>query len=465
VRVLIVSSHPLFGDGLRSLLKERRAAKVEVIGMAASTDEAAAALKTLAPDLVILDYDDEAVNREEFLARFVEGETPMRVVLVSLKETGQVVVYDRRAVAGSQVEDWLSGLETHNAAASDQNVTGKQRRVSMKHFVIVGVLVLILTVLLSMAVDSIAFLPVAASAQAKPIDHLFNLHFKLIAFLFSLIAVFMLYSVVVFRRRKGDTSDGDHFEGHTGLEIVWTIAPLAIVFYFAFIGAQALAETRSVDPQAIVVKVIGSQWSWRFEYPEYGITSSELRLPANRQVLLKLTSTDVIHSFWVPEFRVKQDAIPGDTMVKELRVTPTLIGDYKVRCAELCGRQHAYMESPVIVMEPAGFEAWVIRQTALPKDPVERGARWAKQYACAACHSIDGSAVVGPTWKGLYGKQETLTDGTAVAVDDAYLIRSVIDPNAQVVQGFNPGIMPQTLGEQLTQDQINDVIAYIKSLK
>jgi cytochrome c oxidase subunit 2 len=152
-------------------------------------------------------------------------------------------------------------------------------------------------------------------------------------------------------------------------------------------------------------------------------------------------------------------------MVKELRVTPTLIGDYKVRCAELCGRQHAYMESPVIVMERAGFEAWVIRQTALPKDPVERGARWAKQYACAACHSIDGSAVVGPTWKGLYGKQETLTDGTAVAVDDAYLIRSVIDPNAQVVQGFKPGIMPQTLGEQLTQDQINDVIAYIKSLK
>ncbi len=126
VRVLIVSSHPLFGDGLRSLLKERRAAKVEVIGMAASTDEAAAALKTLAPDLVILDYDDEAVNREEFLARFVEGETPMRVVLVSLKETGQVVVYDRRAVAASQVEDWLSGLETHNAAASDQNATGKQ---------------------------------------------------------------------------------------------------------------------------------------------------------------------------------------------------------------------------------------------------------------------------------------------------------------------------------------------------
>ncbi len=335
----------------------------------------------------------------------------------------------------------------------------------MKHFVIVGVLVLILTVLFSMAVDSIAFLPVAASAQAKPIDHLFNLHFKLIAFLFSLIAVFMLYSVVVFRRRKGDTNDGDHFEGHTGLEIVWTIAPLATVFYFAFIGAQALAETRSVDPQAIVVKVTGSQWSWRFEYPEYGITSSELRLPANRQVLLKLTSTDVIHSFWVPEFRVKQDAIPGDTMVKELRITPTLIGDYKVRCAELCGRQHAYMESPVIVMEPAGFEAWVIRQTALPKDPAERGARWAKQYGCTACHSIDGSAVVGPTWKGLYGKQETLADGTTVAVDDAYLIKSVIDPNAQVVQGFNPGIMLQNFGQQLTQDQISDIIAYIKSLK
>ncbi|HKZ69973.1 MAG TPA: cytochrome c oxidase subunit II [Anaerolineales bacterium] len=465
MRVLIVSSHPLFGQGLRSLLKERRTAGVEVIGMAANTDEAAAALKTLAPDLVILDYDDEAVNREEFLAHFVEGETPMRVVLVSLKDSGQVVVYDRRAVAASQVEAWLSGLESHTPATGSQSASGNLRRDGMKHFVIVGVLVVIVTVLVSVALDSISLLPVQASAQAVPIDNLFGLHFKVIAFLFSLIVVFIAYSVIVFRRRKGETGDGAHFEGHTGLEIVWTIAPLAIVFYFAFIGAQALAETREVKSDAMEVKVIASQWSWRFEYPEYGITSSELRLPANRQVLLKLTSTDVIHSFWVPEFRVKQDAIPGDTMVKELRVTPTLIGDYKVRCAELCGRQHAYMESPVIVMEPAGFEAWVIRQTALPKDPVERGARWAKQYACTACHSADGTTLVGPTWKGLFEKQETLTDGTTVTADETYLIESIVNPNLKVAQGFTPGLMPQTFAETLTPDQINDIVAYIKTLK
>ena len=213
------------------------------------------------------------------------------------------------------------------------------------------------------------------------------------------------------------------------------------------------------------VKVIGSQWSWRFEYPQYGITSAELRVPVDKQVLLKLTSTDVIHSFWVPEFRVKQDAVPGDNMIKDLRITPTLIGDYKVRCAELCGRQHAYMESPVIVKSEADFQAWVTEQTALPKEPEARGERWARQFACLACHSVDGSPLVGPTWKGLFGKQETLTDGTAVTVDETYLLESIVNPNLKITQGFQPGLMPQTFADTLTPDQINDIVAYIKTLK
>ena len=336
----------------------------------------------------------------------------------------------------------------------------------MKHFVIVGVLIVIVTLLLGLILTPANLLPVQASKQSGVIDNLFGLHFWLIAFLFALIVVFMLYSMVVFRRKKGEAGDGDHFEGHTGLEIVWTIFPLATVVYFAIIGTTSLAEIRKFDQEsAMKVKVISQQWSWRFEYLEYGISSAELRLPVDKEILLQLTSTDVIHSFWVPEFRVKQDALPGENLVKELTVTPTLIGEYKVRCAELCGRQHAYMEAPVIVMSDSDFKAWVEEQTALPEDPVERGALGAKQFGCIACHSIDGSRKVGPTWQGLYGKAETFTDGTTGAATDDYLIESIVNPDAKVVQGFVPGVMPKTFGDQLTNDQILDIIAYIQSLK
>lgn len=335
----------------------------------------------------------------------------------------------------------------------------------MKHFAIAGALVLIVTVLVSLALDSIGLLPIPASAQAVPIDELFGLHIKVISFLFALIVVFMLYSVVVFRRRPGEKGDGAHFEGHTGLEIVWTVVPLAIVFYFAYIGAQALAETRRADPNAIEVRVIASQWAWRYEYPQYGVTSSTLNLPVNRQVLLKLTSTDVIHSFWVPEFRVKQDAVPGANMIKDLRITPTRLGEYKVRCAELCGASHAYMEGAVVVMEAPAFDGWIAEQSQVSSNPAERGLRWAKQFGCVGCHSADGAAAVGPSWKGLYGKQETLADGATIAADEAYLREAIVSPNATIVQGFTGDIMPPSYGQTLSNEQITDLIAYIQSLK
>jgi len=463
-RVLIVSSHPLFGQGLRSLLQERVAPTAEVVGLAATTDEAAKALKALAPDIVIVDYDDQAVNREEFLAYFVESAGPMRVVLVSLKETGPAVVYDRRTLAVSQVEEWLGGI-TAMAYPSHEAPKAAAGRANRRHLVIVGVLIVVVTVVVSLLLDQIGLLPVAASAQAGVIDRLFNLHFKVISFLFALVVVFLLYSVVVFRRKPGDTEDGDHFEGHTGLEIAWTILPLATVLYFAYLGAQALADTRKVDPQAMVVNVTAVQWSWSYDYPDYGVTSTSLNLPVNKQVLLKLTSTDVIHSFWVPEFRVKQDALPGKDLVKELRLTPTVLGAYKVRCAELCGRQHAYMESPVVVMNQADFDAWIAKESVVSDNPVERGKKWAAQFGCDACHSIDGTLKVGPSWKGLYGKQETLADGTTATADDGYLRESIVAPNAKVVQGFAAGVMPPDFGQRMTEEQITDVIEYIKSLK
>ena len=261
----------------------------------------------------------------------------------------------------------------------------------MKHLIIALILVAIVTVLLIVGLEQVQLLPAQASAQAIPIDNLFRLEFMVIAFLFALIAVFMVYSIVVFRRKAGDMEDADHVEGNTNLEIAWTIAPLATVLVFAYLGGASLAETMRADPKPIQVNVVGSQWSWSFEYPEQGFVSDELVLPVNKQAIMHLSSKDVIHSFWVPEFRVKQDALPGgDDFVRDLRITPTELGDYKVRCAELCGTNHATMLSPVRVVSAEDYDAWIIDALDLPDDPVLRGQMWANQNGCFSCHSVDG---------------------------------------------------------------------------
>jgi cytochrome c oxidase subunit 2 len=335
----------------------------------------------------------------------------------------------------------------------------------MKHFIVAGILVAVVTALLIAGLGWVKLLPDASSAQAAPIDSLFDLEFKIIAFLFALIIVFMLYSIVVFRRKAGDTTDAKHITGNTKLEVLWTLAPLGVVLYLAYLGGQSLAETQRVDPQAIEVEVIGSQWSWRFEYPELGITSNEMVLPVNQQVLLRLRSTDVIHSFWVPEFRVKQDALPGgDDFVRELRITPIEQGEYKVRCAELCGLQHAYMVSPVKVVSHDAYNSWVISQSGLSADPVERGRKWYTDFACNSCHTIDGTPGVGPTWKALFNHQVTLDDGTVITVDEPYLMKSIRNPEAQIVQGF-ANIMPVNAAGDLTDAQVLDIIEFIKSIE
>lgn len=474
-RVLIASSHPLFGQGLRSLLQARQATGVEVVGMVATLEQAIEALERLNPDLIIVDYDDERLNRDEFLARFVEGEKKLRVVLLSLQSSSDAIVYDRRTLAASQIDDWLddwkmsedvSGKPANSPIALRTVESKEDRRKAMKHLVTAGLLVLIVTAALIFGLERATLLPVQAAEQARPIDSLFRLEFMVIAFLFALIVVFMVYSIVVFRRKKGDTTDAAHIEGNTRLEVMWTLAPLATVLVFAYLGGHSLAETVRADPRPMEVNVIGQQWSWRFEYPEWGIVSTELMLPQNKQALLRLWSTDVIHSFWVPEFRVKQDALPGgEANVRELRVTPNLTGEYSLACAELCGLQHAYMTAKVKVMSQQEFDDWVVSQTGEPSgDPVERGSQLVQQYGCVACHSLDGTVVVGPSWKGIYGHQVTLTDGTTVNVDEAYLKESIINPSAKLVQGFQ-NLMPNTYRDQLTDEQIADIIEFIKSLR
>jgi cytochrome c oxidase subunit 2 len=263
----------------------------------------------------------------------------------------------------------------------------------MRHFVVVGILVIVVAILAYIGMMAVGLMPEAASAQSAPIDWLWNLELATISFLAALILVPLTYSLVVFRRRKGDTTDATHVEGNTNLEIVWTIIPLFLVMAFAYLGAGNLAEIQRADPNAMIVNVTGQQWSWSFEYPAYGVTSVEMHVPVGKQVLLQMTSRDVIHSFWVPEFRPKQDLVPG--RITQLRITPTVIGNYKVRCAELCGTSHYSMEQPVIVESQADFDAWMAEEVkkaeAAAATPEGRGQALVAASGCVACHSSNGA--------------------------------------------------------------------------
>ena len=352
-----------------------------------------------------------------------------------------------------------------------------------KHFIIVAVLIVISTIILRLLFTWLLALPVAASAQAEPIDNLFNAHFWMIAFLFSLIMVIMLYSAAVFRRKPDDEEDAEHVHGNTALEIGWTIIPTFVVIGFGVWGAFMLNALTTPNPDEIVIEVVGRQWSWTFAYPEYGdFVSTELVIAKDQPVLLSMNSEDVIHSFWIVEFRVKQDVVPGRTT--ELRITPTLEGDYKLRCAEICGLNHSTMLAPVRIVSTEEFDAWVAEKMAAPKyadmTPAERGALWhsAEGFACAGCHSLDGSLGAGPTWLGIYGRQEALTDGTTISVDDAYINESVTNPNAKIVEGFAADVMPKIYAESFAEkeaeilanegveiDIIADLIAFMQTLE
>lgn len=335
----------------------------------------------------------------------------------------------------------------------------------MRHFVVATIIVVLVTVAGAVLLDSADLLPPLASAQGVTIDWLFGIHLKLIAFLFALVVVFMLYSIFAFRSEPGDLSDGQHIHGNTKLEITWTVIPLIIVAVMGYIGVVTLRDVTASSPDEMVVEVTGSQWSWRFDYPEQGLTSTELVLPVNQPIRFEITSTDVIHDLWVPEFRVKQDAVPG--AVNLLRVTPTVVGNYKVRCAELCGLRHSQMLADVRVLERSEFDSWVGAETARVAaldTPEARGEQLYQTQGCIGCHSLDGTIVVGPSWLNLYGRQEQLDDGTSVIADEDYIRHSILYPGDQIVKGFQ-NLMPANYGEILSENDIEDLIAFIKTIK
>lgn len=355
-----------------------------------------------------------------------------------------------------------------------------------KHYIAVTALIVVATIALRyLILEPIYRLPAAASAEAGPIDTMFQAHFWLISFLFALIMVFMLYAVVVFRRKPGDDEMGPYVHGHTGLEIAWTVIPTVIVIGFGIWGSVMLNDLIRPKPEEMTIRVWGQQWAWLFEYPEQGgITTPELILPVNQPILLEMESRDVLHAFWVPEFRVKQDLLPGRKTY--LRITPTELGEYRVLCAEICGLQHAGMVAAARVVDQNEFAAWADERMAAPAfaemTPVERGEIWYTEFGCQGCHtiSVDEGERAGPTWVGMYGHEVLLLDGTTVIADDDYLRESIMDPNAKIVAGYTSpsqmaGLNFETripdreaeilANEGLELDIIADLIAFMQTVR
>jgi cytochrome c oxidase subunit 2 len=370
-RILIVSKYPLFDQGLRAALG--RQAGVEVVGVCRDLETAYAQASSLRPDALVLIAGPEVVRDSAF--RLLEEISPS-IIRISPGD-GTMEVYRRQQVDQATLDDLLGAIQATAiqwkagehaepppppVVPTTPGYPPRRRRDGMKHIIIAAVLVAIITALVTFGLQNAQLLPQVASEEGVLVDGLFGLHIRIIAFLFSLIVVFTLYSVVVFRRKSGDTSDAAHIHGNARLEIIWTVIPLIAVLYFGVLGARQLGQISAAEPDELVVEVTAQQFAWRFDYPGYSIPSStELYLPRGRQVLLRFKAIDVIHSFWVPEFRIKQDAVPG--MTTTLRIKPTQVGEYKVRCAELCGTAHYSMEAPVKVVEPADFEAWLASQT------------------------------------------------------------------------------------------------------
>ena len=304
------------------------------------------------------------------------------------------------------------------------------------------------------------FLPPAKSTIAPEIDGLFN--FINITSLILLIGITaaIIYFVIKYRR-KSENEVTPHITHNNKLEITWSVIPLIlvmIVFGWAF---NSFLNITTPPPNAYEIKVTGQKWLWRFEYPNGSSTTGELHVPVNRPVKLVMQSSDIIHSFYVPDFRIKQDLLPNQYTSTWFEATET--GESRIFCSEYCGTGHSDMMGTVIVHKQKEFENW-LKNSAQPVasdlPPAEAGKQLVQQNACLTCHSTDGSQMTGPSFKGLWGSTRTMQDGSQTEANANYIRESILQPKTKVVKGFQ-SVMPTYQG-QLSDDDIDNIIEYLK---
>ncbi len=277
----------------------------------------------------------------------------------------------------------------------------------------------------------------------------------------------MLYFVFKYNRKKNKVAE--HIEGNTKLEIIWTIIPTLLalgMFYFGWAGWHPM---KNPPKDGLNVTTIARMWNFTYLY-ENGKQSSELVVPVGMPVKLKLISVDVLHSVFIPAFRVKEDIIPGREKI--MWFIPQKAGVYDLYCAEYCGLQHSYMSSDLRAIPQEEFDKWYTDTTAVASTadasvPGAAGFAIMKIQGCNACHSSDGSKIIGPSYLGLWGKQHVVVrDGqdVLVTVDSAYIRKAIYEPNAEIVKGYQKGLM-QSYDKVISEDDISKIIDYLKTLE
>lgn len=308
-----------------------------------------------------------------------------------------------------------------------------------------------------------SFMPVQGSEIAKSVDSLYS--FLLIISLIACVIVIggMIYFALKYKR-KSDNDKTAYISHDTRLEILWSAIPL-IIFLFVFAwGWIIYHDMRTMPKDALEISVVGQQWNWTAEYKN-GVKSGEIVIPVNRDVKLILSSTDVIHSLYIPSFRIKQDAVPGRYTALSLKAEGT--GEFHVFCTEFCGTSHSGMVTKLRVLSQADFDKWLVEEGDSALLPLAERGKKLFNMKCTACHYADQDLVkIGPSLKGIFGRENRETESGAVKlVDENYIRESILYPQAQVAKGYGPRSSMTAFQGQLSEKEVLALIEYIKSNK
>jgi cytochrome c oxidase subunit 2 len=288
----------------------------------------------------------------------------------------------------------------------------------------------------------------------------FTLYLILGTSVFFLVGITAVMVYFLFRYRKKKNPVATNIEHNNTLEIVWTVIPTLLVLVMFWFGWTGYRPMLTAPKGAMEIDAIGQMWKWSFEYPN-GKISDTLIVPIDEPVKLNLISKDVLHSLYIPAFRVKQDVVPGDE--KMMWFTAQKLGTYDILCAEYCGQLHSYMLTSIRVVERNDYDTWLVTEPDTSDE--HPGLTLMKRNACLSCHSQDGTKLVGPSLKGLMGKTEIVVIGDeekTITIDRDYLINSIKNPNSEIVKGYLPNLMPSL---PLTDEELNHIVDYIETIK
>lgn len=305
--------------------------------------------------------------------------------------------------------------------------------------------------------SSLPLFPEQASTVAKDVDSLYIFLIAITIFFSLLIAGLVIFFAIRYRRRS-EVELPEPITGSTKLEAVWTIIPFVVVMVIFFWGARIYFTISRSPANAMPIYVVGKQWMWKLQHLEGQREINELHIPIHRAVRLIMSSEDVIHSFYVPAFRVKQDVLP--CRYTSIWFQATQPGEYHLFCAEYCGTKHSGMIGKVVVMEPADYQTWLSGGPGA-ESMSTRGQNLFQSFSCHNCHRSDGKGR-GPALEGIYGKAVKLATGQTVIIDDNYVRESILNPLAKVVGGY-AAVMPTFQG-QINEDGLSQILAYIKSI-